>query len=80
MSVSVQEVAFLVLLTLFVVATARVTRGESRWLLGVPVCAGIAVFVTPADILSTLIVAVPYTIAYTYLAWKRAQEHVKQSK
>ena len=71
MSVGAHEVVFLVLLTLFVVAVLAVTKGQSTWLIGIPICVGIAVLVTPPDAGSTFVVAAPYTIGYTFLALRR---------
>ncbi len=80
MSVGVLELVFLVLITLFVLAALAVTKGQWRWLAGIPVCVAIAVLVTPADAGSTFVVAAPYTLGYTYLALKREQKHLKKSE
>ncbi len=80
MSVGLLELVFLVLITLFVLAAQAVTKGQWRWLVGIPVCVAIAVLVTPADAGSTFVVAAPYTLGYTYLALKREQKHLKKSE
>ncbi len=80
MSVGLLELVFLVLITLFVLAAQAVTKGQWRWLVGIPVCVAIAVLVTPADAFSTFVVAAPYTIGYTYLALRRDQNNVKKSE
>ncbi len=80
MSVGLLELIYLVLITLFVLAALAVTKGQWRWLVGIPVCVAIAVLVTPADAGSTFVVAAPYTIGYTYLALRRDQKNVKKSE
>jgi Sec-independent protein secretion pathway component TatC len=42
-------------------------RSQRGWLLGIPLGMAMAAVVTPADPLSTLIVAVPYTFGYLLL-------------
>ncbi len=79
MSVALLELIYLVLITLFVLVALAVTKGQWRWLVGIPVCVAIAVLVTPADAGSTF-VAAPYTLGYTYLALKREQKHLKESE
>ena len=80
MSVGIQEIAFLILVTLFVLAALAVTKGQVTWLIGIPVCVAIAMFVTPADVGSTFIVAAPYTLGYAYLALKHDLVRVKKSE
>ena len=70
---------FLLLVTLFVVAAMAVTKGQWRWLAGIPVCVAIAVFVTPADAGSAFVVAAPYTLGYLYLVLRRDQKPVSES-
>ena len=74
MSVGFLELVFLMLVTLFVLVALAVTKGQWRWLVGIPVCVAIAVLVTPADAGSTFLVAAPYTLGYAFLALKRDQK------
>lgn len=79
MPVGVHELLFLLLASLFVIAALAVTRGQWKWLVGIPVCIGIAVLVTPADAGSAFVVAAPYTLGYVYLTLKRDPKRVEQS-
>ena len=80
MSVGLLELVFLVLVTMFVIVALAITKGQWRWLVGIPVCVAIAVLVTPPDAGSTFVVAAPYTLGYTYLALRRDQKNVKKSE
>ena len=80
MSIGAVEVVFLLLVTLLVLATVVITKGQWAWTVGLAICVGIAVLVTPADILSTFVVATPYAIGYTYLTLRSEQRHVSHCR
>ena len=80
MSVGPFELLFLVLVALFALTAVAVTKGQWRWLKGIPVCVAIAVLVTPADLRSTFLVAAPYTLGYAYLMLRREQKNVRKSE
>jgi Sec-independent protein secretion pathway component TatC len=72
MSVSLLSIGWVELLMVATLSVAFVllracSRPRHGWLLGVPLCLAIAAVVTPADPVSTLIVAVPYTFGYLLL-------------
>ena len=79
MSIGLLELLFLLLVTLFVIGAMAATKGQWRWLAGIPVCVAIAVLVTPADAGSTFIVAAPYALGYLYLVSRRDQKHARES-
>ena len=54
--------------SLVVLLVRMFTRRARQWILGIIACFGIAMFVTPADPLSMLVVALPYSVAFVVFA------------
>ena len=79
MSIGLPELLFFLLVTLFVITALAVTKGQWKWLTGIPVCVAIAVLVTPADAGSAFVVAAPYTLGYLYLTLRRDQKRAEES-
>ena len=70
MGIGIVEIAFLVLVTLATALTVMATK--RRWVVVVPAFFLIAVFVSPSDIVSTLLIGVPncilFVLAFRYFA------------
>lgn len=62
MTVSVQEILLVVFST--VLATVLARRFRRPWLLGIPLQVVVISFGTPADLVSTLLIAVPCGLLY----------------
>jgi Sec-independent protein secretion pathway component TatC len=77
LSVGTGELLIVALLSVAAGIVWAFCRPRAGWLIGIPVCMAIAAVVTPADPLSALIVAVPYTVGYLILVRSR-REHARQ--
>lgn len=62
MHVGIQEVVFIILSA--IVSAVMACRCQRPWLLGIPVQAAVISICTPADPLSTLMIALPCCVVY----------------
>lgn len=76
MSVGPAEVLILAVATIYLLLVTWLSRNRWSWALGLIACIVVAVLLTPADLLSTLLVVVPLCVIYTIavLAWKAGRK------